>query len=109
MYRAERFENIHIEDYTDSAAEQCILALVKLYLNTAVDAEQEVKLALESQEGLAEVLKRANESVVVRETYEPRLQKMLWVFQNAFDAKAHAEKLWERLTPFLLDCQRELR
>ena len=105
----ERLNNVNIEDYGFEAADQCILALLKLYLNTAADAEQEVKQALESQEGLAEVLKRASESVVVRETYEPRLQRMLWVFQNAFDAEAHAEKLWERLKPFLLDCQRELR
>ena len=105
----ERLDNIIIGEYGFDAADQCILELVKLYLNTAVDAEQEVKLALESQEGLSEVLERANKSVVVRETYEPRLKKMLRVFQDAFDAKAHAEKLWERLTPFLVDCQRELR
>lgn len=104
----ERLDNIMIEEYGFGAADQCILALVKLYFNTAADGEQEIKLALESEEGLAEVLKRANESVVVRGSYEPLLQKMLRVFQNAFDAEAFAEKLGEAMKPFLLDCQREL-
>lgn len=109
MYRAERFENLHIEDYTDSAAEQCILALVKLYLNTVADAEQEVKTGLESQAGLEELLKNANANITLKDTYAETIKRMLSVFKGAFDAHAIAERYGVALRAFLLDCRKELR
>lgn len=104
----ERLDNIDIDNYDFTTQEMPILALIKLYLNAADQPVQDIDRALDSREGLMDLIENAKDTVKIEHGYEEDLKYMLAVFLQKTDEAAIADRYWDALKPFLEDCRREL-
>ena len=104
----ERLENIHIEKYPFTIQERPILALVKLYLNTADEPAKAVDRALNSKGGLEVFIENAKASVEIKEEYSKIVKKQLTRMLLTLNCEKCAEMYQDRLVPFLEDCRKEL-
>ena len=104
----ERLEKINIDSYSFTVQEQPILALIKLYLNAADRPVEDIDRALDSKEGLMDLVENAKATVTIRRGYEESIKYMLAVFLQKTDEVAIADRYWDALKPFLEDCRKEL-
>lgn len=104
----ERLENIDIDNYDFTTQELPILALIKLYLNTADDPVEEIDRALESRIGLMDLIENAKATVEIQKDYDDSIKYIIAVFLQKTDEVASAYRYWNTLKPFLEDCRKEL-
>lgn len=104
----ERLEKISIDSYNFTVQEQPILALIELYLNAADRPVEDIDRALDSKEGLMDLIENAKATVTIRRGYEESIKYMLAVFLQKTDEVAIADRYWDALKPFLEDCRKEL-
>lgn len=104
----ERLEKINIDSYNFTVQEHPILALIKLYLNAADRPVEDIDRALDSKEGLMDLIENAKATVTIRRGYEESIKYMLAVFLQKTNEVAIADRYWDALKPFLEDCRKEL-
>lgn len=104
----ERLENIDIDNYDFTTQELPILALIKLYLNQAGQPIEEIDRALDSIEGLMDLIENAKAAVTIRSGYDESIKYMMAVFLQKADVVGIADRYWDALKPFMEDCRREL-
>ena len=76
----DRLERIDIDIYDFSVQELHILALIKLYLNTADNPVEEIDRALDSSIGLMGLIENAKASVGIQGDYEDSIKYMIAAF-----------------------------
>ena len=81
----ERLENIDIDSYNFTVKELPILALIKLYLNAAEQPVEEIDRALDSLEGLMDLIENAKKSVEIQKDYDESIKYMIAVFLQKTD------------------------
>ena len=104
----ERLENIDIDSYNFTVKELPILALIKLYLNTAENPVEEIDRALDSRIGLMDLIENAKASVEIQGEYADSIKYMIAVFLQQTNEFMCASRYWHTLKPFLEDCRKEL-
>lgn len=104
----ERLEKINIDSYNFTTQELPILALIKLYLNAADQPVEDIDRALDSNEGLMDLIENAKVTVKIQRGYEESIKYMLAVFLQKTDEVTIADRYWDALKPFLEDCRKEL-
>lgn len=104
----ERLEKINIDSYNFTTQELPILALIELYLNAADRPVEDIDRALDSKEGLMDLIENAKATVTIRRGYEESIKYMLAVFLQKTDEVAIADRYWDALKPFLEDCRKEI-
>lgn len=104
----ERLEKINIDSYNFTTQELPILALIKLYLNSADQPVEDIDRALDSKEGLMGLIENAKATVKIQRGYEEELKYMLAVFLQKTDEVAIADRYLDALKPFLEDCRKEI-
>ena len=104
----ERLEKINIDSYNFTTQELPILALIKLYLNAADQPVEDIDRALDSKEGLMDLIENAKATVKIQRGYEESIKYMLAVFLQKTDEVAIADRYWDALKPFLEDCRKEI-
>lgn len=104
----ERLENIDIDNYDFTTQELPILALIKLYLNQAGQPIEEIDRALDSIEGLMDLIENAKASVEIQKDYDDSIKYMIAVFLQKTDEVVSAYRYWNTLKPFLEDCRKEI-
>ena len=104
----DRLERIDIDSYDFSVQELPILALIKLYLNTAENPVEEIDRALDSRIGLMDLIENAKKSVEIQKDYDESIKYMIAVFLQKTDEVVSAYRYWNTLKPFLEDCRKEL-
>lgn len=104
----ERLEKINIDSYNFTTQELPILALIKLYLNAADQPVEDIDRALDSKEGLMDLIENAKVTVKIQRGYEESIKYMLAVFLQKTDEVTIADRYWDALKPFLEDCRKEL-
>lgn len=104
----ERLEKINIDNYDFTTHELPILALIKLYLNAADQPVEDIDRALDSKEGLMDLIENAKATVAIRSGYDEDIKYVMAVFLQKTDEVAIADHYWGALKPFLEDCRKEL-
>lgn len=104
----ERLEKINIDSYNFTTQELPILALIKLYLNAANQPVEDIDRALDSKEGLMDLIENAKATVTIRRGYEESIKYMMAVFLQKTDEVTIADRYWDALKPFLEDCRKEI-
>ena len=104
----ERLENIDIDNYDFTTQELPILALIKLYLNTAENPVEEIDRALDSRIGLTDLIANAKAAVKIQRGYDEGIKYMIAVFLQKTDEVTIADRYWDALKPFLEDCRKEI-
>ena len=104
----ERLERIDIDNYDFSTQELPILALIKLYLNAADQPMEDIDRALDSKEGLTDLIANAKAAVKIQRSYDEGIKYMMAVFLQKADEAAITDRYWEALKPFLVDCRKEI-
>lgn len=104
----ERLEKINIDSYNFATQELPILALIKLYLNSADQPVEDIDRALDSKEGLMGLIENAKATVKIQRGYEESIKYILAVFLQKTDEVTIADRYWDALKPFLEDCRKEL-
>lgn len=104
----ERLDKIDIDNYDFTTQELPILALIKLYLNAADQPVEDIDRALDSKEGLMDLIENAKATVKIQRGYEEELKYMLAVFLQKADEVTIADRYLDALKPFLEDCRKEL-
>lgn len=104
----EILENIDIDSYNFTVKELPILALIKLYLNAAEQPVEEIDRALDSLEGLMDLIENAKKSVEIQKDYDESIKYMIAVFLQKTDEVTIADRYWDALKPFLEDCRKEI-
>ena len=104
----ERLKKINIDNYDFTTHELPILALIKLYLNAADQPVEDIDRALDSKEGLMDLIENAKATVTIRRGYEESIKYMMAVFLQKTDEVTIADHYWGALKPFLEDCRKEL-
>ena len=105
----ERLDKIDIDNYDFTTQELPILALIKLYLNAADQPVEDIDRALDSKEGLMDLIENAKATVKIQRGYEEELKYMLAVFLQKADEVTIADRYWVALKPFLVYCRKELQ
>lgn len=104
----ERLEKINIDSYNFTTQELPILALIKLYLKAADQPVEDIDRALDSKEGLIDLIENAKATVTIQRGYEESIKYMLAVFLQKTDEVTIADRYWDALKPFLEDCRKEI-
>lgn len=104
----ERLDKIDIDNYGFSTKELPILALMKLYLDAADQPVEDIDRALDSKEGLTDLITNAKAAVKIHRGYDEGIKYLMSVFLQKADEVAIADRYWEALKPFLVDCRKEL-
>ena len=104
----ERLDKIDIDNYDFTTQELPILALIKLYLNSADRPVEDIDRALDSKEGLMGLIENAKATVASRSGYDEDIKYMMAVFLQKTDEVTIADHYWGALKPFLEDCRKEL-
>lgn len=104
----ERLEKINIDSYNFTTQELPILALIKLYLNAADQPVEDIDRALDSKEGLMDLIENAKVTVKIQRGYEESIKYMMAVFLQKTDEVTIADRYWDALKPFLEDCRKEI-
>lgn len=69
---------------------------------------EDIDRALDSKEGLIDLIENAKATVAIRSGYDEGIKCMLAVFLQKTDEVAIADRYWDALKPFLEDCRKEL-
>lgn len=96
------------DSYNFTTQELPILALITLYLNAADKPVEDIGRALDSREGLMDLIENAKATVAIRSGYDEGIKYMMAVFLQKTDEVAIADRYWDALKPFLEDCRKEL-
>ena len=104
----DRLKRIDIDSYDFSVQELPILALIKLYLNTAENPVEEIDRALDSRIGLMDLIANAKAAVKIQRGYDEGIKYMIAVFLQKTDEVTIADRYWDALKPFLEDCRKEI-
>ena len=82
--------------------------MIKLYLNSADRPVEDIDRALDSKEGLMDLIENAKATVKIQRGYEESIKYMLAVFLQKTDEVTIADRYWDALKPFLEDCRKEI-
>lgn len=104
----ERLDKIDIDTYNFTTQEIPILALIKLYLNAAGQPAEDIDRALDSKEGLMDLIANAKAAVKIQRGYDEGIKYMIAVFLQKTDEVTIADRYWDALKPFLEDCRKEI-
>ena len=69
---------------------------------------EDIDRALDSREGLMDLIENAKATVTIRRGYEESIKYMMAVFLQKTDEVAIADHYWDALKPFLEDCRKEI-
>ena len=99
---------LDISSYNFTTQELPILALITLYLNAADKPVEDIDRALDSREGLMDLIENAKATVAIRSGYDEDIKYMMAVFLQKTDEVTIADHYWGALKPFLEDCRKEI-